>query len=160
MSHLLITHTVTIGGYEYKLTRLNVAKSRQALAIVQKLLGMYEVDDSGTVTNAASPVFLAGISGKLTEQELTKLVDLFGPATTVDLQDGDDRRPSRVLTLSTAAAQDELWAGRLENMLDWVDASIAFNFAGVIAKMHAAVAEANSRIAAAKAEAESGEAQE
>lgn len=160
MSHLLITHTATIGGRDYKMTRLNVAKARQALAIVQKLLGMYEVSEDGAVTNTVSPVFMAGISGKLTEAELSKLVELFGPTTTVDFQDGDDRRPSRVLPLSSVPAQDELWSGRLEDMLDWVDACIAFNFAGVIAKMHAAVEQATRQIAAAKAEAEaSGDSQ-
>lgn len=154
MSHLLVTHTVTIGGFEYKMTRLNVVKSRQALAIVNKLLGGYEVGADGTVQNVLSPTFLAGITGKLTEQDTTKLVDIFAPHTTVDLLDGEGNRPSRVLTLNTPAAQDELWAGQLEYMLEWLDACIAFNFGGIIAKMHAAVADAEAKMRAAKAEAE------
>lgn len=151
MSALLITKVVTIGGLAYTLRRLNVAKSREALAIVQKLLGGFEIGDG---PSEVSPVFMAGLAGALSEAELSKLVDLFGPATTVDMNDGAGNTPSRELTLSKAPAQDELWSGQLELMIDWLDESIKFNFAGVIAKTHAVVQAANKARAAAKAGAE------
>ncbi len=145
MNATLVTTTVSIGGHDYKIRRLSVAKAREILPIVQKLLGGYELDGSEDI----SPVFLSGLAGALSEAEQTKLVDAFGPATTVDM--GDNRE----LTLKTPAAHDELWAGQLELMIEWLDAAIKFNFAGVIAKTHAVASSVKSKLDAAKAVAES-----
>lgn len=129
---VLQTETVTIDGNLYTIRMLDVVKGRAVLARLQRFLGLYAADAKTDDVGGAALIGL--LAGALGGDDLEFLIQTFGPTTTVDVGGG------RVLSLGgkdNTAAQTELFAGRYEALLEWIDACIKANFAGVIAKIDA-----------------------
>jgi hypothetical protein len=139
MSHLLKTTETTIGGKSYTIRLLSVEQARRILPIVQRAVGSLDPD-----VDVHGRTLIAGFTGLLSPEDMDKLVNVFAPTTTVDMADrakapDGTTLPARVLRLDQKTAQDELWGGELELMLEWVDACIDANFGSMIAKTRGVV---------------------
>jgi hypothetical protein len=141
---------VEINGLNYKIKPLKTGPAREALAIVQSMLGALEITDG-----FENIVAVAQTSGVLPSNRLDKLIELFGPTTTVEVPEDDENRPPRELLLGKPAHQDELFTGQIEFQYEWLDACIKYNFERVLGKTRAAFEGAAKRMEAQLAEAKS-----
>lgn len=134
MSQLLRTEAVEIGNKTFQIRVLPFGESRKVEGVIKRAMGAFdpELGDS-------AGLLLAGVAGQISDADMDRLVQVFGKATTVDFQDGNDERPSRVLILSDDKNLGEVFCGQLEDMYTWLDACVQLNFKGLIAKMKGAI---------------------
>lgn len=130
-----------IGGRKYTIRVLPVVDGRKVYARVQKYMALYSTDIQKET--GMGPLMSIGIHSGLEESEISFLVGVFAPVTTVEL---DAERTVMLGGKDSAKHQDELWAAAYEDMFEWLDACIEINFRGVIEKMKGAL---QSRVAAA-----------
>lgn len=139
---LLQIHEAEIGGRLFQVRVLAFNEGRQVYSRLQRLLNMYE-DES----LAGAGVFMvAGLAGAVSDDDLAFYCNVFGKCTTVAVS------ATSTLDLSDDTKRTAVFAGRFEDMFDWLDFCVKVNFAGVIAKLAAAKLAMEQRVAAAKAQ--------
>jgi hypothetical protein len=126
MSALLKTHETTIGGKKFILRLLNVAEGRKVLSKMQTFLPFWTSDD---VKNGMGPIAAIGLGGGLSQELLDDLCEAFGKVSQVVFED------DRQLALSDPKNQNEAFAGAYEDMLQWLDESIQYNYGGFLEKL-------------------------
>ena len=131
-----------ISGRTYTIRVLPLASARKLYHRVQALLAMSA--DENVQNSGAGAVMFAVLTKNITDADIDDMVQLFGPCTTVDFMDG------RVLSLGGrdgVAAQDELFAGAIEDFYAWLDACVEVNFKGALAKLRGATAKLTKAVA-------------
>jgi len=131
---LLTCEDRVIDGKTYQIRCLNVAEGRKVYHRIQKLMAIVGDEDG---LKGIDPVFAAIFAGALDEADVDFLVQKFAAVTSVNF--GGD--PERVLSLKDTKVQDELFAGNLECMFEWLSACVMVNFGGVIAKTRSALSD-------------------
>lgn len=150
---LLRTETKTINGNEYSVRVLPLRDARLVYARIQRILSVFGED--AITESDMSPFMLAGMSGAITAEDLEFYTDKFGPLTNVTLEDG------RVITLTVTKGPkgerletnlEEVFAGQMDVMLEWLDFCVQVNFKSIIEKLAAALKRRKSDLDAAKAQ--------
>ena len=134
--------SVEISGHTYTIRKLPLASARKVFARLQRVLALYA--DRDMAAEGLSPIVCANLAGALSEADLQFYATEFGPSTTVQWED------DRVLMLKDPKHQEEAFADNFADQLDWIDACVQLNFAGVLAKIDGAQ---NSKPASAPREA-------
>lgn len=136
----------TIDGRMFEIRPLNVEKGRKVFARSQKLLMLLAEEDKSL---GIDPVAFSVMAGALSEEDLAFLCDQFAPTCTVHFSE------DRVLGLSKC--MDEVFAGQIDVMFEWLVACLDVNFGGYLAKMRCAVKEIAARAQQIKAATESSQ---
>lgn len=147
MSNLLVCKNVEIGGMDFQLSPVMVGPARKVLPILQRCVGAMELTE-GKLENF---LITAGLGGMLTEKDVDVLMEVFGAVSTVNIPSSSGKDDKRLL-LSKEAHLNEVFAGQMELVYEWLEASIDYNFAGTLAKMHTVVAATVAKARAAEAE--------
>ncbi len=142
MSLLAIEEKV-IGGRTFRIRALSYSEGKRALPLVQRYF--HQIGDPAL--REIGLLMLASMQGALKEEDVDKLVAIFGPTTTVDFGDGTE--PS----LKDVQNQNRVFAGAYEDVYAWLDACIEVNFGGLIEKTNAAVQKLAEAAATKKAKA-------
>jgi hypothetical protein len=129
MSALLKTQSREIGGRNYQIRLLSFDESRQVYSKIQRLLSANEevLEETGL-----GFFMFAGLAGGVSDEDLKLYCSVFGEATTVEMG------PNMTLSLKDAGSRTAVFSGQFEDVFEWLDACVAINFGGVIAKMRAA----------------------
>jgi len=146
MTRVFACEDRVIGGKTFKITVLSLAEARKAFYLVQPIIQVtgLDEDDSAGLGSLGGPLMAAMTRG-LSEQALQECIALFGPTTRVVMSD------EREVVLKDPTAQEELFAGQLELLFDWIAACVEINFAGVLAKTQAAAKKMRASAVAAAA---------
>jgi hypothetical protein len=122
---------IQLDGKIFNITKLNVVEGRKVYHRAQKLL-VFLTDTSKT--QGLDPIAFASMAGILSEADLDALVDAFAAKTSVEL-DGERTKP----LAGKNGCMDEVFAGRIELMFEWLIACLELNFGGYLAKMRSAL---------------------
>lgn len=127
---ILHTEDHIIGGRKYTIGLLPLVSGRKAFQRLGPILAMF-VDEVAAETGGLSPSTFAALAGRLSAEDIESYCKMFGDITQVEL-DGD-----RVVSLGGRDGekhQNEVFAGKYEDLMEWIDTCIRVNFGGVIAK--------------------------
>ena len=146
---LLDTHTLEINGRHFTVRVLPFREARSVFARLSRLLSMWGDDE--LKGSGVGPFVWASIGSAVTEDDLAYYCKAFGKETTVDLGDG------RVVTLTVdakgeSAAMDNVFAGNLDEMFEWLDFCVRATDGKLIEKMNGALVKFSEKRSASKAE--------
>lgn len=143
----LPTETVELDGYTFESQLLPVAKARKAFSLLGRsinLFGVAEVAEVEGVDDAPADIgalTLAVSMGMLADSELEELIKIFAEAQSKVTFTGDDGT-ERVLhfhAVKTGQANlDQVFAGKFDLLLQWLEWQVKANFSTVIEKLVAA----------------------
>jgi hypothetical protein len=121
--------TVRIGERDFQIGLLPFKAARPVYSKIQRLLVLNEDE----IASSGLGLFMfAGFSGGVDDATLGELIEAFGAVTQVAIS------PTQTLPLSKDEARNLVFAGRLEDMFQWLDECVKYNFAGCMAKLDAA----------------------
>lgn len=120
------TATREIGGRIYTVRALAFSEARKAYSKLQRLLAANEE----VLAEAGVGLFMfAGLAGAIDDEELKFYIDIFGPTTEAAMS------PVITLNLGAEDRRNVVFAGRFEDVFEWLDFCVEHNFSAVIAKL-------------------------
>lgn len=121
--------TVRIGEFDYQISMLAFKDARPVYSKIQRLLVLNEDE----IASSGLGLFMfAGFSGGIDDATLGELIEAFSKVTTVALN------ATQTVSLGKEDARNLVFGGRLEDMFQWLDECVKYNFAGCMAKLEAA----------------------
>lgn len=128
----LKSETVFIGGKEFSIGVLPLQDARKVYSRCSRILALFS-DTAQKDTGGLGAIMSASMAGALPDEDLAFLIQTFGPVSTV-------RVGEKTFNLGTGpAAQDIVFDGKFEDLLEWLDVCFKINFGGVIAKLQGAL---------------------
>lgn len=126
---MLQTESKEIAGRVYTARILSFSEARKVYSRLQRLLAANEeiLDEA----NVGLFMFL-GVVGAMSEEDLHFYIDCFGPTTSVALD------AMRSLPLNSDTNRNVVFAGRFEEVFEWLDFCVDVNFRAARAKLNGA----------------------
>ncbi len=123
-------HSKEIGGRNFQVGLLPYAKAMPAYHRVAKLLAG---DDSVLASaNIGMFMFASSFADAVSEADMKFFVELFGAVSQVEIG------PNQTIQLTNDANRTAAFAGRIEDLFEWLDFACEVNFKGVAEKLRAA----------------------
>ncbi len=124
------THSKEIGGRNFLVGLLPYAKAMPAYHRVAKILAG---DDSVLASaNIGMFMFASSFADAISEADMKFFVELFGSVSQLEVS------PTQTIRLDNDANRTTAFAGRFEDMFEWLDFACEVNFKGVAEKLRAA----------------------
>jgi hypothetical protein len=129
----LRSETIEIRGLTFETRVLPVMAASKIYAKIQRLLPIWA--DSDGAAKELGTVAVAGMIGGLDEATMQQLIETFGKATTVTI---DDRTLPLIDKKGEQKGLDEALAGDFAALQEWLGFCIQVNFETAIAKLKGA----------------------